>query len=83
MMDFMLLSNIVGWIGTLLIVLAYYLVSSKKVSGDSKVYQLMNFVGALGIIVNTLVQKAWPAMTLNIVWAIIAIKTLLLVKRRI
>lgn len=76
----MSLSNIVGWIGTLLIVVAYYLVSSKKVSGDSKNYQLLNFFGALGIIVNTYVQKAWPAMTLNVIWAIIAVKTLLLMR---
>ncbi|MBU0569709.1 hypothetical protein KKB40_02925 [Patescibacteria group bacterium] len=72
----MSLPNIVGWVGTFLIVLAYYLISSKKVTGNSRNYQLLNFFGALGIIVNTYTQKAWPAMTLNIIWAFIAIKTL-------
>jgi len=74
----MTLSNLVGWIGTGCIVLAYYLVSSKKVSGDSPKYQILNLVGAFGIIVNTFTQQAWPAMTLNIIWAIIALRTLFL-----
>ena len=75
------LPTITGWIGMVLILVAYYLVSSKKVAGDSRLYQALNFFGALGIIWNTLVQQAWPAMTLNVVWALIAIKTLLLVKK--
>jgi len=53
----------------------------KKVVGDSRLYQLLNFFGALGIVWNTFVQQAWPAMTLNVVWALIAIKTLLMAKK--
>ena len=47
------------------------------------IYQLLNFFGALGIIWNTFVQHAWPAMALNIVWAAIAIITILLIKKKI
>jgi len=53
----------------------------KKVVGDSRLYQLLNFFGALGIVWNTFVQQAWPAMTLNVVWALIAVKTLLMAKK--
>ena len=66
----------VGWIGTFLIVLAYFLVSSKRLTGDSKVYQLMNLVGALGVGINVFYQRAWPALALQIIWGIISIVTL-------
>lgn len=65
----------------ILILAAYFLVSTKKVSGDSREYQWLNLFGALGIIVNTWTQKAWPAMTLNVVWAVIAFRTLTLTKK--
>ena len=73
--------TIAGWIGMVLILAAYYLISAKKVVGDSRLYQLLNFFGALGIVWNTFVQQAWPAMTLNVVWALIAVKTLLMTKK--
>lgn len=67
------LIQIVGWAGTFLIVFAYFLVSSKKVDSGSKIYQTMNFLGAVGVGVNVLHQQAWPALALQVVWGIIAI----------
>lgn len=73
-----ILSTIAGWMGMMMILAAYYLVSTKKVTGESNLYQALNFVGAVCLIYNTLVQQAWPIMVLNIVWVIIAVKTLLI-----
>ncbi len=75
-----LFATIVGWIGTFLIVLAYVLVSLKKVEENSTVYQALNLFGAFGVGINVFYQHAWPAVALEIVWAIIAIG--ILVKRR-
>ena len=69
-------AQIVGWIGAFLVVLAYFLVSYKKVQGDSMVYQLMNLVGAIGVGINTSYQEAWPSFAIQIVWGIIAIVAL-------
>jgi len=66
-----------GWMGTILIVLAYFLVSRQYVTGKSKIYQLMNLFGALGVGVNVFHQEAWPALALQITWAIIAIISLI------
>jgi len=63
--------------GTILIVLAYFLVSRQYVTGKSKIYQLMNLFGALGVGVNVFHQEAWPALALQITWAIIAIISLI------
>jgi len=74
------LIQIAGWVGTFFIVFAYFLVSYKKVGGDSKIYQAMNLLGAIGVGVNVFHQHAWPAVALQIVWGIIAI--IALVKRQ-
>lgn len=62
-----------GWIGTFLIVGAYYLVSYKKVDSSSKAYQVMNLLGAIGVGVNVFSQEAWPAVALQVAWGTIAI----------
>lgn len=67
------LIQIIGWIGTFLIVFAYFLVSYKKVDGSSKIYQALNLFGAIGVGINVFYQQAWPAVVLQIVWGIIAI----------
>ncbi len=51
-------AQIAGWIGASLVVLAYFLVSYKKVQGDSRVYQLMNLVGAIGVGINASYEEA-------------------------
>ncbi|OHA99654.1 MAG: hypothetical protein A3G47_00465 [Candidatus Zambryskibacteria bacterium RIFCSPLOWO2_12_FULL_39_45] len=71
------LIQIVGWVGTFLIVLAYFLVSYKKVDGSSKIYQAMNLLGAISVGVNVFHQQAWPAVALQVVWGIIAIVALI------
>ena len=74
-------SQIIGWIGTFLIVLAYFLVSTKKVDGQSKSYQTLNLLGAIAVGVNVLHQHAWPALALQIIWGIIAIISLIKTKK--
>ena len=74
-------SQIIGWVGTFLVVLAYYLISTRKIDASSHHYQLLNFFGAIGIGVNVFYQQAWPALTLQIIWAIIAILSLLRSKK--
>ena len=65
--------EILGWVGMLLIVVAYLLVSIKKLEASANLYQAMNLMGSLGIGVHVYYQKAWPALTLEVVWSTIAI----------
>ena len=76
------LVHMCGWAGTFLIVLAYYLVSNNKINADSVTYQWVNLIGALAIVVHVLYQKAWSAVTLEIIWAVIAIGALVRVKKK-
>jgi hypothetical protein len=74
--------ELIGWIGTLAILAAYLLVSIKKVKPDSRQYQLLNLVGAIGIIVNSWVHNAMPSVGLNIVWLLIAVYGLIKVVKK-
>lgn len=69
-----------GWIGSLLFVIAYLLVSFKKIDSAGRTYQLINLFGSLGLGISVFYQRAWPALALEIVWGFIAI--LVLVKGR-
>ena len=69
--------QIFGWIGTTLIVIAYFLVSRQYLSSQSRVYQFLNLFGAIGVGANVFYQEAWPAVVLQIVWGVIAILSLI------
>ncbi|HMB24768.1 MAG TPA: hypothetical protein VKP08_18115 [Anaerolineales bacterium] len=71
-----LLIDILGWTGSILYLLAYALVSAKKVEGDSLVYQGMNIVAGVLLVVYTLALGAYATTSLNAVWAAIGLFTL-------
>jgi hypothetical protein len=73
--------QIVGWLGTFLIIFAYFSISSGRLNATSKKYQLLNLIGAIFVGLNVFHQNAWPAFTLQIVWAIIAIISLVKIKK--
>jgi paired small multidrug resistance pump len=77
-----LLIQIAGWIGTSLVLLAYFLVSSKKLSATSFVYQLMNLFGVIGVGISVYHQHAWSALALQSVWGIIAAVSLIKIQAR-
>lgn len=65
--------NILGWFGVGLIILAYALVSWKKLKPTGKTYQLMNLVGSIAYGIYVYWLQAWAAAALQLVWAAIAI----------
>ena len=69
----MLISDVIGWVGASLLVGAYFLVSTKKLPPTSISYQVMNLLGALGAGINVFVQRAYPVLAIELVWAAIAI----------
>lgn len=73
--------EIIGWMGTGAILLAYLLLSSGKLESNSKEYQLLNLIGAMGIIANSAIHGALPSVGLNIAWLLIALYGLKKVKK--
>ena len=67
------IEEIIGWYGTIAIVLAYAMSSFGVISSNSLFYQVLNGTGALGIVYISLKKKAYQPGVLNIVWAVIAL----------
>ena len=65
--------EVIGWVGTVLILSAYFLLTLRKLSRESKLYHLMNLVGGLSIVINSVVNQAYPPAALNIAWSLIAL----------
>ncbi len=63
-----LAAEVVGWAGAVLILIAYGLLNSGRVTAKSPSYQWMNVVGASGFIVNSGWNGAWPSAILNVIW---------------
>lgn len=76
MISSQLLINILGWTGSVLYLLAYALVSIKKTEGDSLLYQGMNIIAGVMLVVYTLSLGAYATTGLNAVWVAIGLFTL-------
>ena len=59
--------NVVGWCGALVVLLAYALVSTRRVEGDSVVFQVLNISGAALLSVNTFYWGAYPSSFVNVI----------------
>ncbi|MBI5293999.1 MAG: hypothetical protein HY869_00875 [Chloroflexi bacterium] len=65
-----------GWVGTVIYLIAYYLVSAKKVESDSLRYQGMNIMAGALLVINTFYWRSFPSLGLNVAWIGIGVYTL-------
>lgn len=70
-----------GWIGALLILGSYILVSLGRLNGRSPTYQWLNVAGAAGFVVNSGWHGAIPSTALNVVWLGVGLATLWSLRR--
>jgi hypothetical protein len=67
-----LIIDVIGWTGMALVLLAYLLITSRRLGSESTLYQATNLFGAIGLIINAFVNGAYPSAGLNIAWSFIA-----------
>ncbi|HKV65410.1 MAG TPA: hypothetical protein VJN66_03415 [Rhodanobacteraceae bacterium] len=73
---------IVGLIGMIVTLLAYFLLQAQKLHGNGLVYQLMNAVGALGVALSLLFGTFnLPAFLLEVIWLVISIYGIVVARR--
>ncbi len=77
----MLLFDIIGWIGSILVVLAYFLLSTKKIK-PGLTYQLLNLFAAALMAIGLFPRNAWFSFAVQIVWAIVAIFAIVKMKKK-
>jgi hypothetical protein len=71
-MDTQLFIDIIGWAGAFFLLLAYTLVSRKKLQGDSISFQSLNVLGSILLIANSFYYGAFPSVAVNAIWIFIA-----------
>lgn len=76
----MILIDIIGWTGSGLVVLAYGLVSTNRLKGNSVTYQILNLMGGVFLFINTVYYGAYPSSFTNIVWISIAVAAIVRAK---
>ena len=68
--------DILGWIGMILVLIAYALLSTNKIK-NGRLYQTLNLLAALFMAVGLFPKNAWFSFALQIVWGFVAIVTLI------
>jgi hypothetical protein len=76
-----ILIEVLGWIGSILIVGSYALNITGRLAANNKIYVVANIIGGVFFVVNTYYHQAYPSMLVNVIWVIIAI--VMLSKKRI
>ena len=77
-----IMQAVIGWIGALLYIIAYFLISIKKLQADQVIFQLLNILGGVCLVVNSLHQSDYPSVFTNGVWASIGIFAIYYNKRK-
>lgn len=73
---------VLGWVGTLAYLLAYFLLSINKINARQLIYHTLNIVGAVGLTTNALYYADLPNVVVNLVWGIIAITAFIVLSRK-
>ena len=69
--------DICGWIGSIMIVTGFFLVSNGKVEAKTNTFQIINIFGAACIGLNAYYYGALPSVGLNAVWVLIGVAAMI------
>lgn len=64
--------DICGWVGMVLVLIAYALLSTNKIT-NGKVYQFLNLIAAIFMAIGLFPKNACFSFALQVVWGVIAI----------
>ncbi|CAN5384404.1 hypothetical protein BH10PSE12_BH10PSE12_35110 [soil metagenome] len=74
--------EIIGWVGAVLVLIAYIAVTTGRITGASPTFQWLNALGAGFFVLNTWWHGAMPSMVLNIIWSLLGFVTLWRMRRQ-
>lgn len=66
-----------GWLGAVVLLLAYGLNSNGKMAASSLWYQGMNIFAGVCLVANTFYHQAIPSLVVNIIWIFIGFYAIL------
>lgn len=65
--------EVVGWLAAAVMLAAYLLLTSGRLSSRSNLYHWMNVLSGAGFVINSGWNGAYPSAFINIVWIAIAL----------
>ena len=69
-------NDAIGWFGFVIVLASYAMVATRRWRVRSVANQVGNVIGSLCLIINSFFYQAWVPLTLNIIWALIAMTVL-------
>lgn len=76
------LIEILGWIGSVEVIIAYGLNSYQRLRSDSFIFYFLNITGGLLLIIYSIYKGAYANTFINVVWVIIAIPAVIKLLRK-
>jgi len=64
----------IGFIGMLMILIAFFLNQTHKWKADALIYDVFNAVGGLLLVIYALAIQSWPFLGLNGIWTIVSLR---------
>jgi hypothetical protein len=71
------LIEVLGWLGSIMVLAAYGLNSYQKIRTDSWYFLSLNIVGGIFLIIYTIAKGAYANTFINIAWVVIAIPAMI------
>ena len=71
--------DIFGWIGMVLVLIAYALLSTNKIK-NGYLYQILNLLAGIFMAIGLYPKNAWFSFALQIIWSLIAIISIIKIK---
>lgn len=72
-----ILIEILGWLGSIMVLAAYGLNSYQKIKSDSWYFLSLNIVGGIFLIIYTVAKGAYANTFINVAWVVIAIPAMI------
>lgn len=72
-----MLMEIIGWVGSLLVIVVYALNSYQKIRSDSFLFYAMNLVGGILLVIYSMHKEAYPNVVINVVWVVVALPAII------
>ena len=64
--------DIMGWIGMILVLVAYIFLSTNKIK-NGMLYQILNLLAGIFMAIGLYPKNAWFSFALQIIWSLVAI----------
>jgi hypothetical protein len=65
--------NVLGFIGVLLVLVAYSLQQMRRIDGNGLLYPLVNLIGAILILISLIYKPNMPAIVMEAAWALVSV----------